>query len=430
MIESPDVGLPPGLQQRTLRVLVGTQVLAGAATASGVTVGSLLARDLLGADALAGIATASLTLGSAVAAVPLARLAGRSGRRPALVRAFALGALGALVVALSAVTGAWPLLVLGMVALGVGQAGGLQTRFAAADLAPFEARARAIGVVVWATTLGSVAAPNLLGVTSSLASRAGLEELAGLPFAAGLFAAGAAVVCGALLRPDPLVVSGGLDRPGGPRRSIRRSARVVRRHPDARLALITMVMAHMVMVAVMSMTALHLDDGGQSKGFIGFVISVHIAGMYAFSPVAGFVADRLGRVGALAASAAVLMAATYFSGHTDGSESGMMLFSLFVLGVGWSLAVIAGSALLTDSVDIAERVSVQGLGDLSMSGFGAAAGLGAGFVMQAIGYHHLSHVGLALAAGVFALAVHRWITAGRPSPDGPQAAPAVRSGVS
>jgi MFS family permease len=401
------------LQRRTVRVLIAAQVLVGASVASGVTVGSLLARDLFGSDALAGMATASLTLGSAMAAVPLARLSARRGRRPALITAFVTGSAGALIVSLAAATGAWPALVIGMAALGVGQAGGLQTRFAAADLAPVESRARAIGVVVWATTIGSVAAPNLLGLTSRAARSMDVADLAGLPFAAAVFVAGAALVIWAWLRPDPLVAAGGLERAGGPRPSLRRSWSVVRASGDATLALGAMVTAHAVMVAVMSMTALHLDDGGQSKAFIGFVFSVHIAGMYAFSPLAGMVADRVGRVGAIIVAAAVLVAATHTSGHTDGSESAMMLGALFLLGIGWSMALIAGSALLTDSVAAEDRVRVQGLGDLSMSGCGAAAGLSAGFVMQAIGYHHLSHVALVASALLGVAALRRWLSSRR-----------------
>lgn len=400
-----------GLQRRTVRVLIGAQVLAGAATASGVTVGSLLARDLLGAEALAGVATASLTLGSAAAAVPLARYSAGRGRRPALTRAFAAGAVGALVVALAAISGQWLLLIVGMMALGVGQAGGLQTRFAAADLAPPDGRARAIGIVVWATTIGSVAAPNLLGPTSRLADLGGVAELAGLPVAAAAFATGAAVVSALLLRPDPLVVAGGLRSQDTPRPSLSRSWGVVRVRPEALLALTAMVTSHVIMVAVMSMTALHLDDGGQSKAFIGFVISVHIAGMYAFSPIAGVLADRLGRVPAIGVAGVVLAVATHTSGHTGGSESAMMLASLFVLGIGWSVALIAGSALLTDSVPGDERVAVQGLADLTMSGGGAAAGLAAGFVMQAVGYHHLSHIGLGAAIAIIVLAVRHQVGA-------------------
>lgn len=396
------------LQRRTLRTLVGTQVLAGGATASAVTVGTLLAKDLTGRDWLAGMPTASLTLGAAIAAMPLARLASRRGRRPALGRALGIGSAGGLVVMLAALVGVFPLLLLGMVGAGVGQAAGLQTRYGAADLAHDADRGRAIALVVWATTIGSVAAPNLLGPSSSLFGGLGMEELAGLPLIGALLAAAGAVVVLRALRPDPLVVAGGVHATARPGRSIGTAVAVVRASVDGRLALGAMVTAHAVMVGVMSMTALHLDEGGQSKTFIGFVISVHVAGMYALSPVAGWIADGAGRIPALVAGAAVLVLATETSGHSAGSESGMMLTSLFLLGLGWSLTLVAGSALLTESVAPSARVSAQGLSDLAMSATGAAAGFAAGFLKEGIGYHHLSHVGMGAAIVVLVVAGRRW----------------------
>lgn len=388
------------LQRRTLRVLVAAQVLGGAAIASVIAVSALIARDLFGRDSLAGSAQATLTLGAAAAAVPLARYVSRHGRRPGLRTAFLVGAGGAALVVAADLSGWWPLFVLGMFGLGTGQAANLQTRFAAADLAPPEGRAKAIGLVVWATTVGSMLGPNLLGVTTTVSEAVGLPELSGQVLLALLFDLGACLVVAVFLRPDPLVVAGGLTTAGQRRPTLAHSLRVVWTRPAARLALLGMATAHAVMVGVMSMTPLHLDDGGQSPAFIGFVISVHIAGMYALSPVAGWLADRLGRLRALALGAAILVLATEMSGHTSGSESGMMLGALFLLGLGWSLCLIAGSALLTESMPDTERVAAQGASDLSMSLAGGLAGLSAGFVVAAIGYHHLSHVGMVAAAAM------------------------------
>ncbi|MCB0995270.1 MAG: MFS transporter, partial [Acidimicrobiales bacterium] len=328
------------LQKRTVATLTGAQVLGGGAVAAAVTVGSLLAKDLTGRDYLAGMATAALTLGAAIAAVPLARQANRNGRRPTLAKALLVGAVGSLVVAVAAQAQVFVLLLVGLMAIGVAQAAGLQIRFAAADLAEDHERARAIGIVVWATTVGAVAAPNLLGPTSALAERLGVDELSGLPALGAVLNLAAGVFVWMRLRPDPLVAAGGLTAADAPKRSLAPAIQAVRAHADAVLALAAVVVAHLTMVAVMSMTSIHLDEGGQSKAFIGFVISIHIAGMYALSPVAGWLADRIGRRLTILAGAGVLVLATDTTGHTHGSESAMMLGALFLLGVGWSLCLV------------------------------------------------------------------------------------------
>jgi MFS family permease len=404
------------LQRRTMQTLVLAQILGGAAVACSVAVGSLIARDLFGSASLAGLATATLTTGAALAALPLATHVARHGRRPGLWKGYSVAAAGALLAVLAYAAELWPPFVLGLLLLGVGQAANLQTRFAAADLAPATGRARAIGTVVWATTIGSVLGPNLLGPTSAAAEAAGLPEFSGMLLVAMAFAAAAAVTVAVRLRPDPLVVAGGTTAHGAARPRISHGWAVVRAHRLAGLALTATVTAHAVMVGVMSMTPIHLDDGGQSRAFIGFVISVHIAGMYAFSPVAGWLSDRIGALPTVAIGSGVLVLATQSAGHTSGSEQGMMLSALFLLGLGWSLCLVAGSALLTSAVPEHERVGVQGLNDLLMSSAGATAGITAGILTGALGYQHLSQVAMAAAATTTViLAVAAW-NGRRPAP--------------
>lgn len=388
------------LQRRTIGTLVGTQVMGGAAVACAVAVGALVARDLFGSASLAGLATATMTAGAALAALPLATHVARHGRRPGLWKGYSLAAVGAALAFAAYLGEIWPPFVVGLLALGVGQAANLQTRFAAADLAAPTSRAKAIGVVVWATTIGSVLGPNLLGPTSAAAEAAGLPALSGMLVVAAVMACGAAALVAVRLRPDPLVVAGGTTAHGASRPRIGHAWATIRARRLALLAMTGTVTAHAVMVGVMSMTPLHLDDGGQSRAFIGLVISVHIAGMYAFSPVAGWLGDRLGALPTMAIGSAVLVLATQSGGHTGGSEQGMMLVALFLLGLGWSLCLVAGSALLTSSVPEHERVGVQGVNDLFMSSAGALAGITAGILTGALGYQHLSQVGMAAAAVV------------------------------
>ncbi len=396
------------VQRRTLQVLVAGQVLGGVGLAAGISVGALLARDLLDGDSLTGLPVAIATAGGALAAPPLSRLMSARGRRPGLALGYLLGALGSLVVVLAAALGSFALLLAGMVMFGVGNTSSLLARFAGADLALPLHRGRAVSTVLFATTFGAVAGPNLIDTTGAAATAVGLPELSG-PFclSALAYAAAAAVVMIAL-RPDPLLFARAVDAaaPSAGALPVRRGGWSEIGHGTALTGVTAMVAAQLVMVGVMTMTPLHMRAHGHGLRVIGLVISLHIAGMYLFSPLVGQLCDRRGRMPTLRAGAAVLTAAGVIAATADPSSSVVLTLALFLLGLGWSLCLIAGSALLIDSVPLARRPQAQGKADLLVGLAGATGGLGSGFLLGAASF---AAVGLLAAVISVVFLGPRWV---------------------
>jgi MFS family permease len=395
-------------QRNTLRVLTGSQVLGGVGVSSGIAVAGLLAAELSGSEAYAGIAQTCSTVGAALFAVPVSRLMSRRGRRPGLVAAYGMGGAGAVLALLAGVTGSTALLLLGMVAFGGGQTANLQARYAAADLATPSTRGRSLAIVVWATTVGAVLGPNLADPGSRLATALGLRPLAGsFLFSIASFALAATVIF-ALLRPDPLLAARRLSGDAGatPRPSLRGSLRTVARSPGARLGLLAVACSHAVMVGVMVMTPVHMGHNGATLRVIGLVISVHVLGMYAFAPLVGTLADRFGRRPALVLGALLQLAAAAVSG-TAGHGSVPLGVGLFLLGLGWSFGLIAGSTLLTESVPVGSRPGVQGAADLVIGVAASVGGLVSGVVVAELGYPALNALAAAVVLPVLVVLARR-----------------------
>ena len=376
--------------RRTVRVLVTSQVLGGVGVASGIAVGGLLAEEVSGSTSLSGLAQTATVLGSALLAVPLARLAARSGRRVSLATGYAAALAGAVLALVAAVTDAfWLLLVAGLL-FGGGTAANLQARYAATDDAPPATRARSLSIVVWATTVGAVAGPNLSGLGGTAGSALGVPALAG-PY---LFSVLAFVVAGlvvfsmlARLPAAPPTTAAGLPTS---RPSTVETLRIVAAEPRARLGLVAIATAHAVMVGVMTMTPVHMGHGGASLQVVGIVISAHVAGMFAASPVFGWLTDRAGRLPAIALGLALLLASLALGAFGAAGDHTRLGVALTLLGLGWSCCLVAGSTLVSESVPAAVRVSVQGSSDLVMGIAGASAGALAGPVLDAAGYSALS----------------------------------------
>ena len=386
------------LQRRVRRILILGQVMAGLGMGATLSMGAILASRLSGSEAWSGMAATMSTLGAALAAVPLARLAGRSGRRISLFTGALLAASGAIVTIVSTMVAFFPLLLVGLALIGVGTAVNLQSRFAATDIANDRTRSRDLSLVVWATTVGAVSGPNLITPGEALESFLGLPELAG-PFVFTLAAQTlAAVVYFVGLRPDPLLLARELARDPN-------SAGAKSLGPSvdnlvvARTAIISIALSHATMVAVMAMTPVHLVNHGASLAIVGFTISLHIAGMYALAPVFGMLSDRIGRIPTILVGQVILLASLLFTGFGSENELAVVI-GLVLLGLGWSAATVAGSTLLSESTIIEKRAARQGISDLVMSGSGAAGGALAGVVLAFLGYNGLSFVALALVAGV------------------------------
>jgi MFS family permease len=391
-------------QRRTVATLVVSQAFGGVGVTTGIAVATILAEDILGSPALAGLAQTTQVLGAAVGAFVLARLMSARGRRPGLVAGYGVGGLGALLCVLAGVVASFGVLLLGTFAIGWATAANSQARFAATDLADPAHRARALGLVVWATTLGAVLGPNLTGPGADLARALDVPALTG-PFVFSVAAVGlATLVIWARLRPDPLLLSRELAAARGEATAghvnLRKVWRVVSVRPRASAAMAAIGVAHAVMVSVMVMTPLHMHHGDASLDVIGFVISVHVLGMFAFSPLVGWLTDRVGRAPMLASGGVVLLAAVALAGRAPEGHSTGLAVGLFLLGLGWSCCLIAGSALLVDAVPFAERPAVQGASDLVMGLFAAAGGAAAGVVVATGGYGVLN-----LASGVLAVVV-------------------------
>jgi MFS family permease len=355
-------------------------------------VAALLASEMVEGDGLAGIPAAAGTLGVAVAAAPLALRSKRRGRRRGIWLGYLIGVIGAGVAVIAGQAGIFWLLVVALFAFGAGNASNLQNRFAAADLAEDERRARSIALVVWVGTIGAVLGPAAALWVNRVGMEAGFNEWVS-PMILGVVGFGlAGLVIAAFLRPDPLEVSGGVE-PDAPRhntfRGMSHSWRVIRPNSMAMLAVGAMALSQVAMVAVMTMTPLHMKDYGHAE-LSTLVIAAHVLGMFGLAPLIGRWADRWGRVKALRVGAIVLGIGT-ISAVATGYVPVLMFIGLFLLGLGWNFAFIAGSALLTESVPTAERVGAQGLSDVLMRFLGAAAAFSSGFVKSAVGFHWLAN---------------------------------------
>ena len=400
------------VQRRTMAATMASVVPTTMAMGASFAGSAVLAEEITGSETLATLAAGSMSLGSMAAAVPLSRRMARLGRRQGLVVGWALGSAGAGTALLAAVLSLYPLVVLGIIGVGVGQATNLAARYAVADLAPDDRRARAIGMLVWASTFGAAAGPTIaLGPLAEFAQFIGLPELAG-PYvlSSAMFLAGLAITQ-TWLRPDPLEVLGTIGaeapRPASPATVIRRITAV----PAARLALLAMLVGQMVMVAVMTATPLHMTSGDQDLAVIGQVISLHIIGMYAFSPIVGWLVDRVGTHTVITLGGLVLFLGAELAGHTDPEHSAGLFSGLTLIGIGWSCGLIAGSALLTNSFPVRQRVEVQGGADFVMITGGAVGGMSSGALVELLGFQSLSHYSGIAALMLVAAAAGAWFMA-------------------
>ena len=404
------------------------QALGGLGLGAALSVGALAASDLAGA-AWSGLAATVTTLGAAVLAVPLARLADRRGRRISLSTAALISAAGALVCILGLAAGSVITLFAGLGLIGSATAAALQSRFAATDLASAASRGRDLSLVVWSTTIGAVIGPNLAEPGDVLGAAIGLPPLAGVfvfPLIAQLVAAGVYTVW---MRPDPLLESRRLAAAVNRESSDTESVASPRSDPAlVRLAVLTVSLSHATMVALMSMTPIHLVHSGATLSVVGFTISLHIAGMFALSPVFGILSDRLGRFPTIVAGQVLLLASAVITA-LGSHQTRVVMLGLILLGLGWSASTVAGSALLSDAAPVGSRVQLQGRSDLAMNLAGAFGGAASGPLLALLSYAGLAWtlllpVALVLLATLTAAAR---IRGGRSGPDSPGRTEAART---
>ncbi|KAB7665036.1 MFS transporter [Bacillus sp. B1-b2] len=388
------------LYKRTLFIISISQVFGGAGLAAGVTVGALLAQQMLGTDAFAGVPSALFTLGSAGAALMVGRLSQRYGRRIGLSTGFMLGGIGAIGVIASAMINSIILLLISLLIYGAGSATNLQARYAGTDLATNKQRATAISITMGFTTFGAVAGPNLVNVLGDFAVSIHVPALTG-PF---ILAAAAYILAGVvlfvLLRPNPLIIARRIE-----------AASVKVEHKELVVATndtynnkgvvvgaTIMVLTQIVMVAIMTMTPVHMSHHGHGLGAVGLVIGFHIGAMYLPSLITGILVDKLGRIAMGIASGITLLLAGLISAFAPGDSMILLVIALMLLGLGWNFGLISGTALIVDSTETSTRAKTQGTVDVLIALSGAAGGAMSGMIVAGSSFATLS-----LAGGILSL---------------------------
>jgi len=398
-------------QRRIVTILALATVLGGLGVGASLSAGALLIVEVTGNDALSGLGSTMNAVGAALAGMPLARLAARRGRRIALASGNAIAVLGAIAIIAAAALGLPPLLFAGLAVLGVASAVQLQSRFAAADLAVPENRARDLSLVVWSITIGAVIGPNLISPGEAVGEALGLPGLAGIfVFTIGAQLA-AGIVVWAGLRPDPLLEARRLAGAGaGEKPSLGRGATTSREQSGrgAQFLVIGLIaLAHATMVGIMAMTPLHITHHGGSFTLVGLTISLHIAGMYALSPLFGMLAGRIGTLPVVVLGFGTLGLAALGAG-LGGESMAAVQIALVLLGIGWSMVTVAGSALLTEVTPFEVRPRRQGQSDTVMNAAGAVFGAASGAIFAAGGFPVLAGVAGALVVlGISATALLR-----------------------
>jgi MFS family permease len=403
----------PPEQRRTLAILLLAQILSGLGLAAGITVSALLAEQMFGSSRFSGLPTVFFTIGSAAAAVGVGRMSQRLGRRAGLSAGYFTGALGSLGVVIAASSNNVVLLFTSMLIYGAGGSTNLQARYAGADLAAPSRRGRAVSIVLVATAVGAIIGPNLVGVTGALASGFGIPPLAGPFLLAGAAYASAGLVLWLMLRPDPLLLARSIagvgesqGRPAAersaPGAATVRSASPSRRtwSPAVASGAGIMIFTQLIMVAIMTMTPIHIEHHGHGIEITGIVIGAHVAGMFLPSPFSGWLVDRLGYFPIAIAAGITLLAAGLLAAWAPVDSIATLILALVLLGIGWNLGLVSGTTLVTNAVPLATRARTQGMVDLGIALAGAGGGLSSGLIIAAASYGTLT-----IAGGILALLI-------------------------
>lgn len=388
------------VHKRTLTVVVLSQILGGAGLAAGISVGALLAQDMLGSDSLSGLPTGLFTLGSALAAYLVGRSTQRFGRRRGLAYGFIAGGLGALGVVIAAVADSVPLLFLSLLVYGSGTATNLQARYAGTDLAPANKRGFGTSMAMVATTIGAVAGPNLIDPLGAFADSLGVPTLAG-PFILAAVAYGAAgLVLFAFLRPDPYLLARRIATAtaAADGSDATSASEAPKAGVGAYVGATVMVLTQMVMVAVMTMTPVHMRAHDHEMAAVGLVIGMHVGAMWLPSLITGTLVDKLGRTPMVTASGVTLLLAGVLAATAPSDSLGLLILALVLLGVGWNFGLVSGTALVVDATVPQNRPRTQGTIDVLFALGGAGGGAMSGVIMSATSYQVLS-----ISGGVLAL---------------------------
>lgn len=387
-----------GLRRRAVVTLVAGVGLGSTGYIAAVTVATIVAQELAGSTEWAGLPGATIVIGSALGSTLLSAFMVRRGRRAGLVAGYLVGALGALLAALSLITGSFLVFLVGTFLMGNANAANQLSRYTAADMVPLSRRASAIGTVVWGATIGAVLGPNMVPFAGQLASSFGLPELTGAYGALVLFVGAAAVLTFWRLRPDPYELA---DRTEAePDRTVgdAPSAGALLRRPTVAISMVALIIGQFVMTLIMTMTPLHMTQHGHGIGMVGLVLSAHTFGMFALSPISGRLTDRFGPPRTILSGMTVLAISAVMVIVAPPDGGAFLLIALFLLGWGWNLGFVAGSTMLASGLEIHERTRLEGVTDSLIWSSAAVASLGSGIVAATAGFAALGFLALALVA--------------------------------
>ena len=385
-------------RRKLMATLFAAQVCGSTGHSMSLAVGAIMAASITGTNTWSGMPVATAALGGALASWPLSRFMGYAGRRPGLTLGYGLAVVGAVLGMVGVASGSFTVMLLGMALFGISNTSNLLARYAAADVSPVPQRGRAMGLIVWGSTVGSIIGPNLTGLALRAGAALGVDVTASAFLISVAGYAIAAFLVALFLRPDPLTIARALQAAadGGRPAAAARTLRDILGDVRVQVAFATLAVSQFVMISTTSTSPVYLHDQGYHVQTIGLAVSLHLAGMYVASPLAGILCDRFGRLAIIALGAALLIVAVALAGLAPGSDRTLVIGALFLNGVGWNFAFVAGSALLTDALSPAERASVQGLADLVMGLMGATGSAAGGMILGVWGFAILNLVGAVL----------------------------------
>ena len=386
---------------RLMVTLFAAQVCGSTGHSIGMAIGGIMAASITGTNTWSGIPVALGALGTALASYPLSRFMERWGRRPGLALGYGLAVLGTLIGMVGVTVGSFALLLAGMALFGISQTSNLLSRYAAADVSPLAQRGRAMGLIVWGSSAGSMIGPNLTEPALRLSAWLGVAPGASAFLISIAAYSVAAILVELFLRPDPLAVARRLHETASVNVSAAapRSLGEILADVRVQMALATLTISQFVMISTTSTSPVYLHDQGHTVQTIGVAVGLHLGGMYVASPLSGWLCDRLGRLPMIGVGALVLIGAVMLAGLAPGSDRTLVILGLFLNGIGWNFAFVAGSALLTDALSPAERASTQGLADLFMGMMGAFGSAAGGMILGVWGFTVLNTLGAALVLG-------------------------------
>jgi MFS family permease len=402
---------PPDTQRRgqLMATLFAAQVCGSTGHSIAMAIGGIMAAAVTGTNTWSGMPVAVAALGAALASWPLSRLMNRSGRRPGLALGYGLAMVGALLGMAGVATQSFAALLVGMALFGIANTSNLLARYAAADVSPGSQRGRAMGLIVWGSAAGSIIGPNLMAPALRAGRPLGLSPDASAFLISVTGYALAALLVEMFLRPDPLTIARELQASadGGQPAAIPRPLGAILGDLRVQIALATLTISQFVMISTTSTSPVYLHDQGHQVGTIGLAVSLHLGGMYVAAPLSGWLCDRFGRLLMIGVGAVVLILAVMLAGLAPGRDGALIILGLFLNGVGWNFAFVAGSALLTDALSPAERASIQGLADLLMGLMGAFGSAAGGMILGVWGFAVLNTLGAALVLGPLAASLLR-----------------------